>query len=393
MVDRPIEITLLLLLSVQLVIGVSALRIIGRIGDKRFRWLLYAVFVVVAGMIGGGSLLNVGRIRQVFPDYYFGERWRMAVTLWLTASAFSCTMAYVTGRLLRSRKHPDAVDLSRRRFITAAQTMAAVAPVAVIGYAAFIERKEIRTVEIDLPVAGLAPDLDGIHIVQISDIHLSPTMEERDLARVIDQANEVRPDLAVVTGDLITKRRDPLYACMRQLARLRASAGVYGCLGNHERWAQVETEVVELGRRCDIDILRYESRLLRFGSAELNLVGVDYERLADESQYLRQAEHLVRPQCVNVLLSHSPDVIAAAARKGFDVTLAGHTHGGQVTLEFVHPSINVARYYTPFVYGRYDVSHGGKTATSYVTRGIGTIFVPARLGAPPELAVIRLRRA
>ena len=83
----------------------------------------------------------------------------------------------------------------------------------------------------------------------------------------------------------------------------------------------------------------------------------------------------------------------AAAAKGFDITLAGHTHGGQVTFEFLHPSVNVARYYTPYVHGRYDKNAGGRNATAWVTRGIGTIFVPARLGAPPEIPLIRLRRA
>jgi predicted MPP superfamily phosphohydrolase len=110
-------------------------------------------------------------------------------------------------------------------------------------------------------------------------------------------------------------------------------------------------------------------------------------------RYLERAEPLRRSDALNVLLSHNPDVIAAAAAKGFEVTLAGHTHGGQVTLEFLHPGANVARYYTPYVYGRYEVAANRRATAAYVTRGVGTIFVPARLGAPPELASIRLRTA
>lgn len=393
MVDRPIEIALFILLLGQLAIGWLVYKRVEAIRSQNLKRVCYVLLAVLGAVLLAGFSLNIGRVRAAFPFYYFGERLRMAITLWLTASLAAAVATHLLGALIRTRRRDDSVDSGRRKFVATAQTIVAAVPFAVVAHAAFIERRHIRTVEVDLPVPNLAPDLDGLRIVQISDIHLSPTLEERDLAWIVDHANSLKPALTVVTGDLITKARDPLEACMRQVARLRADAGVYGCLGNHETWAQVEDEVVEMGRRCGVEFLRYQARGLRFGAADVNLVGVDYERLADESKYLDRAAHLVRPNSLNLLLSHSPDVIAAAGKKGFDVTLAGHTHGGQVTLEFVHPSLNIARYYTPYVYGRYDVPGRVSTATSYVTRGIGTIFVPARLGAPPELPLIRLRRA
>ena len=84
------------------------------------------------------------------------------------------------------------------------------------------------------PSRTLPKDLDGLRIVQITDIHLSPFLSEREFAAAIDMANETRANIALVTGDLITRPGDPLDACLRQLARLRADAGVLGCLGNHE---------------------------------------------------------------------------------------------------------------------------------------------------------------
>jgi predicted MPP superfamily phosphohydrolase len=102
--------------------------------------------------------------------------------------------------------------------------------------------------------------------------------------------------------------------------------------------------------------------------------------------YLVGAGRLLKPGCYNILLSHNPDVFPVAARQGFPLTLSGHTHGGQITVEILHQYVNVARVFTPYVYGLYR--EGG--AAIYVTRGIGTVGVPARLGAPPEVAVIRL---
>jgi predicted MPP superfamily phosphohydrolase len=117
---------------------------------------------------------------------------------------------------------------------------------------------------------------------------------------------------------------------------------------------------------------------------------VDYEPLGERERYLTKADGLADPEAVNVLLSHNPDLIPAAVRKGFDVTLAGHTHGGQVTLEILHPWVNVARYFTPYVYGKYELTEGGRFGSAFVTRGAGTIVVPMRLCAPPEIALVRL---
>ena len=98
---------------------------------------------------------------------------------------------------------------------------------------------------------------------------------------------------------------------------------------------------------------------------------------------------MVLPGAYNILLSHNPDVFPVAADKGYDLTLAGHTHGGQVNVEILDQSINAARFFTPYVYGLYRRG----AAAEYVTRGVGTISIPARIGAPPEIALVRLRKA
>jgi predicted MPP superfamily phosphohydrolase len=184
-------------------------------------------------------------------------------------------------------------------------------------------------------------------------------------------------------------RGDPLDACLDQIARLRADAGVLGCLGNHEVYARTEEYTTVQAARMGIPFLRGQSRQLRFGNATLNVGGVDYQKMSDRSYYLRGAERMLSPGPLNILLSHNPDVFPVAARQGWDVTLAGHTHGGQVNFEILHYGLNVARFYTPYVYGLYT---SGRSSI-YVTRGIGTIGMPARLGAPPEISVLRLRKA
>jgi predicted MPP superfamily phosphohydrolase len=157
-----------------------------------------------------------------------------------------------------------------------------------------------------------------------------------------------------------------------------------GCLGNHEVYAESEDYTTLEGERIGIEFLRHQARSLRFGGAKISFAGVDYQKRG--KPYLVGAEELVEPGSFNVLLSHNPDVFPVAAKKGFDLTISGHTHGGQVNFEILHKNVNIARFLTPYVYGLYQEGN----SSVFVTRGIGTVGVPARFGAPPEVALIRL---
>ena len=275
-------------------------------------------------------------------------------------------------------------DPGRRRALRMVKTALMAAPAAVVGYGTFIERRNFRLREVDIPLRGLARDLDGLRLVQITDIHMGPFFSEADLRHAVGMANETRAHLALITGDLVTARRDPVDQCLRGLSELTSVAGTFGCLGNHEVVAQCEAYVTREAARANMRFLRGEAAELRFGGARLNLAGVDYQRF--RSPYLVNARKMVKPGAWNVLLSHNPDVFPEAASVGYDLTVAGHTHGGQVTVEILHQYANVARFFTPYVYGRYE--RQGKWA--WVGRGLGTIGVPARVGAPPEVTLIRL---
>jgi uncharacterized protein len=286
------------------------------------------------------------------------------------------------------KRFAHRLDPGRRRLLSAAGNFLMASPAAVLA-GGFVARTNFQIREIDVPIAGLPAALHGLRVLQLSDIHLSVFLSERELARVIDASNGLRAHLALVTGDLISTYGDPLDACIRQLARLKADAGIFGCMGNHEHYAGVEAYTKAAAARAGIRFLRSEAQALRFGGATLNLAGVDYQAKSQEAVYLRGAERMVVPGAVNVLLSHNPDVFPVAARQGYQLMLAGHTHGGQVTVEILEQTVNPARFFTPYVYGLYRAGQ----AAAYVTRGIGTIGIPARIGALPEITVVRLRKA
>ena len=306
---------------------------------------------------------------------------------WGLASSVSLAVYY--GWWFVARNPAVKHSPGRRKLIHAAGLAAAAAPFAVAGFGAIVNRTNFQIREIDLPVPGLHPDLEGLRIGQLSDLHVSPWLSVQELGRVVDMLNELKPHLTVVTGDLITQVGDPLDDTIRELSRLRADAGILGCLGNHEMYARCQNYTANNALPFGIGFLRNEARLLRWGKGVLNVAGVDYQRSQSFRPYLLGAEKLVVPGVSNLLLSHNPDVFPVAVRKGYDAVLSGHTHGGQVTIEIVNQTLNFARFATPYVAGLYRLE--GRSC--YVTAGIGTITVPVRIGALPEITLARLRAA
>jgi uncharacterized protein len=307
-------------------------------------------------------------------------------------------------------------DPSRRTFFRTASVVAGAAPFLGVMYGYAGERLRYQVSRVEIPMANLPAQLDGMEIVQISDIHLSSYMTRESVRRVVDMANDVGADLAVVTGDLITGVHDSVADCVDEIRHLRAPLGVYGCNGNHEIYARAEDLAQRLYQQAGMKLLRSENAIVAYRGALLNLIGVDYQRERTPSgrkmQMLANVEPLVRRDMPNILLSHNPNSFNRAAELGIELSLAGHTHGGQVQVEILDVSLSPARFITDYVAGLYhrplsmpdQPKRMGETiklmpnapkglSALYVNRGIGTVGAPVRLGAPPEITHIVLRRA
>jgi len=322
-----------------------------------------------------------------------------------------------TKTLQKPAIHLDFVpDPSRRTFFRTASVVAGAAPFLGVMYGYAAERLHYQVSRVEIPLANLPSELDGMEIVQISDIHLSSYMTRESVRRVVDMANDVGADLAVVTGDLITGVHDSVADCVDEIRHLRAPLGVYGCNGNHEIYARAEDLAQRLYQQAGMKLLRRENAVIPFRGVQFNLIGVDYQRERTPSgrkvQMLSNVESLVRRDMPNILLSHNPNSFNRAAELGIELSLAGHTHGGQVQVEILDVSLSPARFITDYIAGLYhrpllmpdQPKRMGETiklmpnapkglAALYVNRGIGTVGAPVRLGAPPEITHIVLRSA
>jgi uncharacterized protein len=270
----------------------------------------------------------------------------------------------------------------RRQFLRVSTATACAIPAVVFG-GAIITRKDFKINEIDFMFPNLPKDLRGLRLLQISDIHIGAFFSCKDLARVVDASNGLKPDLTFITGDLITTAQDPLDACLLELSRLRSATGVWGCMGNHEMYAKAESYTKARAAELGMDFLRFERRTLSFGASRLNLLGIDFQHWWEAVDGL---ENLVSKDTFNLLLAHTPEVFPKVAGKGVQLTLSGHTHGGQINLELFGVNLNVVDLATKYTKGLYTVPG----SSIYVNSGLGTIGVPMRIGAPAEISVIRL---
>ena len=240
--------------------------------------------------------------------------------------------------------------------------------------------------ETDIWLRRLPPAYDGLRIVHLTDIHHSLFTPLEDVERAVHLANLLRPDLVALTGDYITLSPSYIWPAARALGKLRARLGVFAVLGNHD--FQVDAEEITRALRAQrIRVLRNAHFALRVGLAALWMVGVD--DLWWGADDLPAALRAVPGRDPKILLCHNPLGVREAAAHDIDLVLSGHTHGGQVRLPVVGSVYGRSRLGTRFVEGwnRLDGTQ------IYVSRGIGKVLLPIRLGCPSEIACLRLRRA
>jgi predicted MPP superfamily phosphohydrolase len=236
------------------------------------------------------------------------------------------------------------------------------------------------------PVRGLDPRLSGYRLVQLSDVHIGPTVGRSFVERLVQQANAQDPDAIVITGDLVDGTVDELRDAAAPLAGLRARDGVFFVTGNHEYYSGAPQWVSHL-RTLGIQVLRNERVTIERDGASFDLVGVDDlfgSMVPGHGIDLDEALAGRDPSRPAVLLAHQPTVVREAAKRGVALQLSGHTHGGQL-----FPFTFLVGLVQPWMSGLHEV---GDT-TLYVHRGTGYWGPPMRVGAPGEIARIELQTA
>ena len=275
--------------------------------------------------------------------------------------------------------------LSRRRFLRLTLFGLGATAAAWCGgpaYGFFLEAHWLRLRRVRVSLPGLPSHLDGFRLALLTDLHRSDLVAQEQIGRAVDLALRAEPDLVLLGGDYVTGSASFASSCAEELARLRAPAGVYGCLGNHDHWTD-PASVAEALAGAGVQVLRNRGVEAAPG---LWLAAVDdvWEEQADLDAALEEAP----PGATVVLLAHEPDFADVAAADGrVSLQLSGHSHGGQVRLPLLGPPV------LPYLAERYsDGLYRVGGMWLYVSRGVGLVSPPVRFNCRPEVAVVELRR-
>ncbi|MCM2332419.1 MAG: metallophosphoesterase [Anaeromyxobacteraceae bacterium] len=357
--------------------------------------LVLGALLIPAGMLaarlGGQHLM---RTLPLAAFVWLGLAFLLFSALLVTDAAR--LIAFSGGELLDwVRRAPEApADPARRQLL--ARAAAGGALVAAGGAGLLSLRSATGPAEIEeVPVrlSRLPPALSGFTIAQVSDLHVGPTIREREVRRMVDQVNALRPDAVAITGDLVDGSTRELGPIVAELGRLSARHGVYFVTGNHEYYSGAEAWIAFL-TGLGVRVLRNERVALGDGTpggASFDLAGLNDHAAAPAgapgAMDLSRALAGRDPERGLVLLSHQPrtDGVAAAVAAGVGLQLSGHTHGGQL-----FPWSLAVRAAFPYVKGLHRVAAGPAEGLVYVNRGTGYWGPPMRLGAPPEITKVVL---
>ena len=229
----------------------------------------------------------------------------------------------------------------------------------------------------------LPSEFEGFRIVQLSDIHHSPYLTLEHLSEAVAIANNLEPDLIVLTGDYITHTAVYIEPCAERLGDLKAKHGVYAVLGNHDVWVNARA-VTKAFERHHIHVLTNVNTEISIRGSSIWLSGIG--DLMMHFHDLPAALKGTTSKFPRILLSHNPEIIEEAAYSNVDLVLAGHTHGGQFQLPLIGSPMALNRYGRRYARGLAAM----QDTQIYVNRGLGTVFVPVRYQCPPEISLLEL---
>ncbi|MDR1577760.1 MAG: metallophosphoesterase [Deltaproteobacteria bacterium] len=367
-----------------------------------------AVLKTVYVMINLVTVLAIGQLyvlEQLPPNHFLfaylyrpAFTWQFGHVIWLFVAMSIWLIATIRRSL--SRRDQGLPLLFRAKNKGFSQTRAILLAwfliMGMVFYAYGFQLKDPRVNQINLVIPDLPPSLEGLRIAHLSDFHYGLGLDEVELTRRLTQTASLKPDLVILTGDLLDSQSSLARDWREPLKKLQAvRLGVYGVLGNHDMYATNPAEQTHLLTEFGARILRDEA--VSLPGAPLTIVGFDdpgtpshFFRPDSQSDTLNFAaiEGLPAPEGNFILVvRHRPQGLASAAQAGAKLYLAGHTHGGQFQIPWF-PRWNLMTFTTPYSQGRFQLNR----AHLIINNGLSSAGLPFRLWSWPEIGLITLTR-
>lgn len=351
---------------------------------------LYALLIVIACL-----------------PYRSGSESVLGTVMWLLffyISVYIPKYIFVISDLIASA--PLIFGRKRLRWCTVFGLFAAVVVFITVWWGALVNRFRIDVKEITVECANLPDAFDGYRIVQFSDLHVGTYGSDTTfVSKVVNRINSLNPDLVVFTGDIVNRRTDEIWPFVSVLSNLEAPDGVLSILGNHDYgdysdWPSAAAKAKNMAdmhtaqHMMGWNLLLNEHTFIHRGNDSIAVIGV--ENIGDPPFHsygsMAKAYEDVADSNAKILLTHNPahwvDSVSNGRNVNIDLTLSGHTHAMQIEIFGVSPA--VFRYRT---WGGLYISETDGSRQLYVNIGLGTVGIPMRLGATPEITVITLKNS
>jgi predicted MPP superfamily phosphohydrolase len=301
-----------------------------------------------------------------------------------TIASVPLTLVILAGSLIAGiASSGDGVRLA---WSPGASALAAyLASFALAAWGVLVRRRWVRVRTLDVTIPDLPPSFEGYRIAQLSDLHIGSLCPRERGDRWVQRVNALDVDLVALTGDYVTNGVAFHSDIAAVITALRGKDGVVAVMGNHDYFGDGEP-LISLLRRGGVTVLRNEWKTIERGDGRVTLAGVDdtWTRRADVARSMKGRD----PALPVIALAHDPALFPKLARAGASLVLSGHTHWGQIAAPFMATRINLSRLSFRYHSGMYR--EGGSTL--YINPGLGTTGPPIRLGSPPEITILRLRR-
>ncbi len=282
---------------------------------------------------------------------------------------------------------------SRRDFLQTAGWALAGTPFVIMSYGMAKSLYDFQVYRIDIPMKNLPRQFDGMTIAQISDIHAGSFLADAPVQEIVRITNELQSDMIIISGDWVNARTEEIPRIAPYIPKLSAPLGVWGSLGNHDHYMSDadHQRLITWIRSTGTNLLINQSTIFDIDGEYLNLAITDNIGLRQYFGHLPTAMAKTREGASTILVSHDPTFwdIAVREKTTIDLMLSGHTHGGQFGVEFGTKQFGVAQ----MVYKQWAGLYSEGAQHLYVNRGVGTTGVPARIGIPPEITYLTLRKA
>jgi uncharacterized protein len=374
------------------------------------RRLLHPFVLVVSAILVSGYVYLALRLTSTAPArlalavpflmvwalpvvYWFGDRDRQGVHEWIQALSFLCmgwlsfvlVLTVARDVLLLTTAVLPPLAAVRALLDKAGVAWVPIGALVAVGLGALVTLRGLSVRRIDIPVEGLPADLDGLRIVQISDLHVGLTMRRAYVQRVVDMTRELAPDIVALTGDIVDGSVSRLARQVAPLEALTSGDRAFFVLGNHDYYSGAAPWTAHF-EHMGFRVLRNTHVSLERGGARLVIGGV-----IDFAARMSDPEARPRPDLAadgdaapafRLLLAHNPKIAPLAEKAGFDLQLSGHTHAGQ----FFPWTFVIHWVHGPHAAG---LSRRGRLWV-YTSAGTGTWGPPVRLGTRPELTLLRI---